>query len=123
MLKKKGILFLILMFSFGVVLAACGGAENVSEGAEDTIKLHVIATNWDLETNVTEIPLGSTVEVTMENAMGRHNILIEGYEIEVEEGETITFTADKEGEFIIRCNIICGALEDHENQLITFQVK
>jgi len=122
-MNKKKLVVLVLVLSLSLLLTACGGNEKASVDAEGAVKLHIIATNWQLESNVKEIPLGSTVNVTMESKLGRHNILIEGYDIEVNPGETITFTADKPGEFIIRCNLLCGPVESHENQTIKIVVK
>lgn len=96
-----------------VVLPACGkiGEPNstlgqAGKGPVKQFTVHARSTGYDM----TEIKVkqGDTVKITLKNEQGMHSLKIKGYNKEVRGGKSITFVADKAGEFVFSCNISCG---------------
>lgn len=122
---KKWVLTLCLVIGAAMIVSACGGGSKDSgssggsnAGGEqaaatgETKSFTIKATNWDFEPKEIRVNKGDTVEIKLINEEGLHDILIKGYDKTIKDNETVTFTADKAGEFEFICNIFCGAGHD-----------
>lgn len=113
-----------LLLAAALVATGCGGGKSGNEsspsasqaasqaaGAESgTVQEFTVkATNFAFEPQEIKVKQGDTVKITLNNAQGNHGLQIEGYDKEVKGDQTITFTADKTGEFKFVCSIMCGA--------------
>jgi cytochrome c oxidase subunit 2 len=86
-----------------------GSADVAKEGATgETVDIVLTAKNFEFDQEVYEVPLGATVNVTIVNDEGYHTAMIEGYKVDVKPDNTMTFVADKAGEFQIICSTMCG---------------
>ncbi|MUK89266.1 cytochrome C oxidase subunit II [Ornithinibacillus sp. L9] len=111
---KKGLLVTIL-FSFILILAACGGndvdqeASNTSNESSSTNQLvDLTATNFEFDQAEYTVNAGEEVKITLTNEEGMHGISIDEFDVNIEgEGEA-TFTPDEPGEYTIYCSIPCG---------------
>mgnify|MGYP001180871373 CR=1 FL=1 len=126
---KKWVLTLCAVLAVVMVTAACGGSgeaggktnqdTNVSTGgkaegeessAGGSVKEFTIdATNFEFDLKEIKVKQGDTVKITLKNSQGNHAVKFEGYDEEVQGGKTISFVADKTGEFQYVCSIFCGA--------------
>lgn len=117
-----------IMFGSGALLAvalftaACGGgnggdsapsssapaASQPAAGGE-THAITLTAKNFEFDQTEIKVKKGETVSITLKNGQGNHAVKIEGYDQEVKANKTVTFTADKAGEFKFFCSIMCGA--------------
>jgi hypothetical protein len=109
--------------SLTVVVALAGCATDGESGASTTISTDATTTtvSGPVRISVTvgtdsapdrieEVPLGAAVEVTLVNAAATENYHLHGYDIETGEVDagsaaTISFTADKAGEFEIESHV------------------
>ena len=66
------------------------------------------ATNFEFSIKEIRVKQGDTVKLTLNNAEGFHALKVEGYNKEVQGGKTISFVADKKGEFDYVCSVFCG---------------
>jgi cytochrome c oxidase subunit 2 len=92
--------------------------ETIDEATDETtvdestgtqsVDLVLTASNWKFDQEVYEVPVGATVQVSIVNDEGYHTANIDGYNVEVKPNETISFVADKAGEFTIACSTMCG---------------
>lgn len=108
---KKWLMALCLVMVTVLVMSACGkGEESAGEAnATGEVKEFTIdATNFEFDLKEIKVNKGDTVKVTLKNSEGMHAVEFEGYKKEVKEDETITFVADKTGEFEYICSIFCG---------------
>lgn len=132
-MKKTLLLLFVSLLAIAVVVTGCGTTEDTNDldateastdesaASGEVVDLVVRANNFDFDQEVYEIPLGATVNITIENDQGYHEAIIKGYDVEIKPGETVTFVADKEGEFEIFCSIFCGA--GHDDMVSTVVVK
>lgn len=117
------------MYTLGVVLTAaliatgCGGGgnkENKADAAPEaaqaanldaagTKAITIEAKNFEFDQKEIKVKKGEKLSITLKNSQGNHAIQIEGYDQEIKGGKTVTFTADKAGEFTFLCSIMCGA--------------
>jgi cytochrome c oxidase subunit 2 len=110
------------IYSLGMVLAAAiiatgcggGGKENnsatkpaESQGAASTA-ITINAKNFEFDQKDIKVKKGDTVSITLKNSQGNHAVTIEGYDKVIKVNQTVTFTADKAGEFKFACSLICG---------------
>lgn len=123
---KKWLKMLGLAVGVSMIISACGGnSDNAgsnsgsgnsgsgqSASTGETKSFTIKATNWDFEPKEIRVNKGDTVEIKLINEEGLHDILIKGYDKTIKDNETVTFTADKAGEFEFICNIFCGAGHD-----------
>lgn len=85
---------------------------------EDSIvpdnELRILAYNWEFDKEEYRVTVGETKDLKLENKQSIHSALIIGLdeEIDLVEGEVITYTFDKPGEYEIICNIACGIGHD-----------
>lgn len=128
-MKKWTVLSGILLLA-AVLLSACGGGsdnKNASssasvspsadaspaasgQAASGAAKEFTInAKNFEFDQPEIKVAMGDQVTIKLVNAAGNHSLKIDGYEQEVKGGQSVTFTADKAGEFKFYCNIMCGA--------------
>lgn len=131
-------LSLFAFLALSLALAACSGGEKEAENQEETntnssetvstdevyiekeveptgkvVELVITAKNFEFIQEEVEIRAGDTVRITLENEAGYHGVGIDGYDLEVKEGEVLEFVANKKGEFEIFCSIPCG--HGHDN--------
>lgn len=101
-----------------LIVAACGkieepaaGSSESNEGPVKEFTVHAQSSGYDIQE--IKVKKGDTVKITLKNEQGMHSLKIKGYSKEVRGGKSITFVADKAGEFEFSCNISCG--KNHEN--------
>lgn len=115
---KKRTVYLVFasILAASILFAGCSSNNNATEsnatesnGNEgETVDLVIKANNWEFDQEVYEVPQGATVNVTIVNDSGYHTAMIQGYNIDVKPDNTMTFVADKDGEFQINCSTMCG---------------
>ncbi len=107
-----------LIVSAAMIATGCGGGKSESSpspsqaaggdnGAATAIT--VDAKNFEFDQKEIKVKKGETVAITLNNTQGNHAMKIEGYNKEIKNKQTVTFTADKAGEFNFECSIMCGA--------------
>lgn len=111
---KKGLVLIGLLLVFALVLSACGGNGNDTSRGDaaatgETKNFTINAKNFEFDLKEIKVNKGDTVKITLVNEEGMHAVEFEGYKKEVQGGKTISFVADKTGEF---CSIFCGAGHD-----------
>ncbi|WP_410769135.1 cupredoxin domain-containing protein [Fontibacillus sp. BL9] len=94
-----------------LTVSACGKIEDQSTGGNlsgpvKQFTVHARSTGYDIQE--IKVKRGDTVKITLKNDQGMHSLKIKGYNKEVRGGKSITFVADKAGEFLYSCNISCG---------------
>lgn len=77
-------------------------------------ELRIEAYNWYFDQDEYRVTVGETKDLTFYNKQSLHSALIVGLdeEIDLMEGDVVTYTFDKPGEYEIICNIACG--EGHD---------
>lgn len=105
---------MILVLAVAAIASACGSkSEPAKDGAGqaasgETKAFTIDAKNFEFDLKEIRVKKGDTVQITLKNSQGNHAVKIEGYNKEVQGGKTITFVADKAGEFKYICSIFCG---------------
>lgn len=107
-------LAMCLIIATVLIMSACGKAEEskgeTNANASGEIKEFTIdAKNFEFDLKEIKVNKGDTVKLTLKNSQGNHAVMVEGYEKEVQGNKTISFVADKTGEFAYVCSIFCGA--------------
>ena len=109
-----------LVVSAAMIATGCGGGKSESSpspsqaaaggdaGAAATA-ITVNAKNFEFDQQEIKVKKGETVAITLNNTQGNHAMKIDGYNKEIKNKQTVTFTADKAGEFKFECSIMCGA--------------
>ncbi len=110
------------MLAFAIVAAGCGGGNDdgkanapspqASEAASDAgaaKAITITANNFSFDQPEIKVKKGEKVSITLKNGQGMHSIKIDGYGQEIKKDKTVTFTADKAGEFKFYCATQCGA--------------
>jgi cytochrome c oxidase subunit 2 len=113
-MNKKRMLAACLLAAGVMALAGCGGekekaAESPAPSAGEGKSIEIKAKNWEFDQKEIRVKQGETITISLKNEQGIHNILIKGYEKQIEAGKPVTFVADQTGEFEFICNIMCGA--------------
>lgn len=108
-----------LVVSAAMIATGCGGSKGESSpspsqaaaggDAAGATAITVNAKNFEFDQKEIKVKKGETVAITLNNTQGNHAMKIEGYNKEVKNKQTVTFTADKAGEFNFECSIMCGA--------------
>ena len=85
--------------------------------------IEVTARQFEFDPGRIVVNKGETIQLEVVSEDVTHGIYIEGYDIdeqlEPDEPVTITFDADKEGRFVFRCSVYCGAgHSDMDGELI-----
>lgn len=112
---KRWIWVVSLVIVAGLVLSACGKAEEGkgATNASGAIKEFTIdAKNYEFDLKEIKVNKGDTVKITLKNSQGMHAVKFEGFNKEVQGNKTISFVADKTGEFKYVCSIFCGTGHD-----------
>ncbi|WP_226034807.1 cytochrome C oxidase subunit II [Aquibacillus saliphilus] len=98
-----------------LVLAACGGDDNASEGNSEgsgtASTVDLVATNWEFDQDTYTVPAGD-VTINLKNEEGHHGIEVEGADVSID-GEGSATASLEPGEYTIKCTIPCG--EGHES--------
>ncbi|MFC4304091.1 cupredoxin domain-containing protein [Cohnella boryungensis] len=121
---KKWIMLSSLLLAAMLLAAGCGGGKNNKEessaspsaaagGAAKAVTID--ATNFKFEPGEIKVKQGEEVSITLKNSQGNHALKVEGYDKEVKGNATVTFVADKTGEFKFICSIFCG--KGHEEMI------
>jgi len=121
-MTKKWMYTFALLLSAALLATACGGGgksdtpaapaaspDEAANAGGDAKAITIVATNFDFEPREIRVKQGETLAITLENKQGLHGVEFKGYNKEVKGKETVTFTADKAGEFDFVCSIMCGA--------------
>jgi cytochrome c oxidase subunit 2 len=113
---RKFIITISLVLAVLLIVSACGGKANegaseaVSDSGSGVVKeITINASNFEFDVQEIKVNKGDTVKVTLKNASGNHALKFEGYNKEVKGNKTISFVADKAGEFDFLCSVFCGA--------------
>lgn len=116
---------LILLASVLAIVFSIESIVDAQKHQEDQIvapdELRFIASNFQFDQDVYTVEQGETMTLTLRNEIGRHNILIEGLDIDIDEGDRIEYTFDEPGEYNIICNLACG--EGHFDMVATLIVQ
>lgn len=122
-MKKWSIMTCILLLAAGV-LSACGGGDDDKEKASapasasssapaaaggEAKEIKVDAKNFEFDQKEIKVAKGDKVTIALNNSQGNHALKIDGYDVEAKGGKSVTFTADKAGEFKFYCSVMCGA--------------
>lgn len=108
---KKWVTLMFLLLATVLIVSACGKKEEAAKptGASgETKEFTIHAKNFEFDLKEMKVKRGDTVKVTLKNDAGNHSVKFDGYNEEVKGNKTITFVADKTGEFKYICNIPCG---------------
>lgn len=89
------------------------GATEESTDSSDTKQVKeftVTGSSFKFDPSEIKVKKGDTVKITFKNAGGFHDFNIEGYGVKTKQGsgpseETVTFVADKAGEFAFYCSV------------------
>lgn len=120
---KKWAYLICLALAAALTLSACGGSGDKGEGASPdaspaasgqaasgaTKEITVNAENFEFDQQEIRVAKGEQVTIKLVNAQGNHSLKIDGYDQEAKGGQSVTFTADKTGEFKFYCNVMCGS--------------
>ncbi|KIL41678.1 hypothetical protein SD70_06095 [Gordoniibacillus kamchatkensis] len=111
-MRRAG-MFIGLTVAAVLAISGCGnkeaaaGASNAASGtAAKTITVN--AKNFEFEPKQIKVAKGDTVTITLNNTQGIHAMKINGYNKEIQGGKSVTFVADKAGEFKLECAVFCG---------------
>ncbi|MCC3375955.1 cupredoxin domain-containing protein [Cohnella sp. REN36] len=66
------------------------------------------AKNFAFDQPEIKVKQGEEVTIKLVNGQGNHALKIEGYDQEIKGNQTVTFKADKAGEFKFECSVMCG---------------
>ncbi len=86
-------------------------AENAEDdGTVSDVTFELTATNYEFSETELPVDRGDTVTIVLTNELGRHNWVLEGYDVAtltINSGQTteVTFVADKVGTFEYYCNV------------------
>ncbi|WEK54872.1 MAG: cupredoxin domain-containing protein [Candidatus Cohnella colombiensis] len=117
---KKWLGISSLMLALALVASGCGGSGDKKESASspavsDEAGANAItleAKNFEFNTKEIKVKKGDKVSITLKNTQGNHAVHIEGYDKTIKANATVTFVADKAGEFNFICSIYCGKGHD-----------
>lgn len=120
----KKLLVSLLLVSSVFVFTGCSSSETVEEkplASENSNEFAIEAKNFDFNMKEIKVKKGEDVTLSLTNSEGYHGLELADYGITLENGNSTTFTADKEGVFEIKCSIPCG--EGHTEMIIKFIVE
>ncbi|MBP3963926.1 cupredoxin domain-containing protein [Paenibacillus lignilyticus] len=113
-----------------VGLAGCGGNDNNNTGNNTNTgantgnntgtntgagnsggnTITVKASNFKFDQEEIHVKQGDKVKVTLQNEEGLHGFAIDDFDVDIKDnGGTAEFTADKAGEHVFHCSIMCGS--------------
>ena len=103
---------LLLMACFGLAVAMLPAPAGSRSPLDRTIRLE--ASSYQYTPAILKANPGDRVTLELASTDVVHGIYIDGYDLELraDPGQTqkITFVADKEGSFRLRCSVTCGPL-------------
>lgn len=122
-MNKKMLYLVLTITALALVLAlsACGnnnnGGTNVTPsptaaaggGTSKTKDITISATNFEFDQKDIKLNVGDTVKLTLKNVNGNHGLQIPGLNVNINNGETATFTVNEAGVFDYNCSIQCGS--------------
>ncbi|MDP5273617.1 hypothetical protein [Chengkuizengella axinellae] len=98
------------------------GQHEVVEEVEEEGTLVFKAENWKFDKEEYTVELGETLELSLRNVKGVHQLQIEGLDIELLPGEEpVKVNFDEAGTYTIICSLPCG--EGHETMASTLIVQ
>ncbi|MEC0256778.1 cupredoxin domain-containing protein [Paenibacillus lautus] len=116
---KKWMLYVGFVFAMVAIITGCGSKEGQKAaspeanhadlgagGVDKAITIH--AKNFEFDQKEIKLKQGDIVSITLKTSQGNHAIHIEGYDKDIKENDTVTFTADQIGKFKYACSIMCG---------------
>jgi cytochrome c oxidase subunit II len=120
-IEMKKLWMMLLAVVLVGALSACGGgggqasnqsgtdtsAQTGGDAAGATADLNIDATNFKFDQAEYRVKAGETVNVNFTSSQGMHGLKINGLDIELQDGQSSTFVAEK-GEYDIECSIMCG---------------
>jgi len=113
---KKWMILCGVLLAAMLIASGCGGGKkeeassspSAAAGSGGAKAFTIEATNFAFESKEIRVKKGEEVSITLKNKQGNHALKIEGYDKEVKANATVTFVADKAGEFEFICSIFCG---------------
>ncbi|MCC3375877.1 cupredoxin domain-containing protein [Cohnella sp. REN36] len=138
-MNKKSFFFMALVALAAVLaLSACGSKTNnnasspsasapagtasaPAAGGGETKEITVGAKNFEFDQTDIKVKVGDTVKLTLKNENGNHGLAVPDLNINLKNGETATFTADKPGTYAFNCSIQCGSGHDNMTGTITVE--
>jgi cytochrome c oxidase subunit 2 len=111
-----------IVLAIALTMTGCGGGSDkdtkgsaaessstaATEGTGATKSITIEASNFKFDQPEIKVNKGDTVSITLKNTQGNHGIKLKGYDQEIKGDQTVTFVADKAGEFEFYCSIMCG---------------
>ena len=130
---KKILSLLLLTGALTLGLAACGGTDEETSAKQDQTtetstaangdEFTITAKNWEFTSDKElVIKKGTKVKINLVNQEGLHSINNDELGINLTADKPAEFTADKTGEYELKCSTVCGAAEDHEGMKISLKV-
>ncbi|MBO0958471.1 cupredoxin domain-containing protein [Neobacillus sp. MM2021_6] len=130
---KKILSLLLVTAALTLGLAACGGADEETAAKQDKTTetttaatggdFTITAKNWEFSSDKElVIKKGEKVKINLVNKEGVHSITNDELGINLTADKPAEFTADKTGEYELKCSTVCGATEDHEGMKISLKV-
>jgi len=111
-MKKLGMSAAVvaMLVMIAMVFAACGKDDGgTASGTPAVVKeVTLQAKNFEFDQKEIRLKKGDKVKITLETTQGSHSVKIEGYDKTIQAGKSVTFTADKAGEFTFACDLFCG---------------
>ncbi|EKN62398.1 hypothetical protein BABA_26056 [Neobacillus bataviensis LMG 21833] len=130
---KKILSLLVVSAALTLGLAACGGADEETTAKQDQTaetstaatggEFTITAKNWKFTSDKElVIKKGDKVKINLVNKEGVHTIKNDELGINLTADKPAEFTADKTGEYELKCSTVCGAAEDHDAMKIPLKV-
>ena len=130
---KKILSLLLLTGALTLGLAACGGSDEETSAKQDQTtetstaangaEFTITAKNWKFTPDKElVIKKGTKVKINLVNKEGLHTINNDELGIKLTADKPAEFTADKTGEYELKCSTVCGATEDHEGMKVLLKV-
>jgi cytochrome c oxidase subunit II len=143
-MNKRKVLFSALLAAAIIVgLSACGSGNNDNASGSpqastpasasptastpasasappsgETVEITITATDFQFDQQEIKVHQGDTVKITLHNEKGVHGFEIKDFNVNIKDGETATFVADKAGTFDFNCSIQCGHGHDNMTGLL-----
>lgn len=99
--------FVFTLSAFATACASSDAQNAASTGAADQA-ITISAKNFEFDQKEIRLKKGDTVRFTLKNSQGRHAIHIDGYDKDIKDNDTVTFTANRTGRFKFVCSNMCG---------------
>ncbi|OZB90334.1 cupredoxin domain-containing protein [Paenibacillus sp. XY044] len=130
MKPKFRLAFTIALLTIVLALSACGKSNNntaappanntaPSAGGGQTKEITVTAKSFAFNPPNIDLKVGDTVKLTLKNTDGVHGLEIPDLNVNLQDGQTATFTVDKAGTYDFNCSIQCGSGHDNMTGTIT----